>query len=870
MIRSSLLSGRVLLIGLLTLGLASGVGRADVAVSADARFLAALTARPIGPAAMSGRIVDVAVVENKPAVMYVASASGGLWKTVNNGTTWKPVFEREATVSLGAVAVAPSDPEIVWVGTGEANARNSVSWGDGVYRSINGGRTWTHMGLSESAHVGRIVIHPKNPRIVYVAALGHLWGANQERGLFKTTDGGRTWRCVKFVNEDTGFIDVVMDPKDPSILYAAAYQVRRGPFAGGNPAVQTGPGSGLFKSTDGGETWFALRQGLPRRPLGRCGLAVSRKDPRYVYAVVQTDLTSTTVSGQAAKTNSEPDNGGVFRSEDRGETWTKLNDLCPRPFYYGQIRVDPTDGRRVYVLGLALHVSTDGGRTFQNTGAPGIHADHHALWIDPRDPDHLVLGGDGGLHFSYDRGRAWEHLTNLPVSQFYAVAVDLRKPYRIYGGLQDNGTWCGPSATPSPDGIGNADWFRVLDADGFQCQADPARPNLVFAESQWGGLCRIDLRTGAQTAIRPQPTQGEPAYRFNWNSPILLSSHSPRALYFGGNHVFRSRNDGDGWEVISPDLTRGQPGPSADSGHTITTLAESPRKAGVLYAGTDDGLLWVSRDGGATWTDRSDRLPKLPAARWVSRVECSHFAEGTAYVAIDRHRQDDRAPYLFKTDDYGATWRPLTGDLPAKGPVYVVRESSRNPNLLLVGTELGLYATLDGGGHWHRLRALPTVAVHDLVIHPRDRDLVIATHGRGIYVMDLAPLEDLTPAVLAADAYLFEPKPAVVLPHRRTRMPRGAKPFLAANPRAEAVVHYYLRESLTAPVLVTIQDALGRTVVNLTGGKGAGLHRVVWSLRPPLNADGETEGAAVAAGEYTVRLKAGNQVLSRMVRVEED
>ncbi len=868
MIRSPVLPWRLLAAWLLALG--AGACRGDAPTPSDSRFLATLTARPIGPATTGGRIVDVAVVENKPAVMYVASASGGLWKTVNNGTTWKPVFEREATVSLGAVAVAPSDPEIVWVGTGEANPRNSVSWGDGVYRSTDGGRIWTHAGLKDSAHIGRIVIHPKNPRIVYVAALGRLWGPNRERGLFKTTDAGRTWRRVKFINEDTGFIDLVMDPKDPNILYAAAYQVRRGPFAGGNPAVQTGPGSGLFKSTDGGESWFRLKRGLPTRPLGRCGLAVSRKDPRIVYAVVQTDQTSTTVQGQAARTGNDPDLGGIFRSQDRGETWTKLNDLCPRPFYYGQIRVDPRDDRRVYVLGLALHVSVDGGRTFQNTGAPGIHSDHHALWIDPRDPDHLVLGGDGGLHFSYDRGRTWEHLTNLPVSQLYAVAVDLRKPYRIFGGLQDSGTWYGPSAARSPDGIGNADWFRAFDADGFQCQVDPAHPDLVFAESQWGGLCRINLRTGAQVLIRPQPPKGEPAYRFNWNSPLLLSLHNPRTLYFGGNHLFRSRTDGDSWDMISPDLTHGRPGVSADFGHTITTIAESPLKAGLLYAGTDDGLLWVSRDAGTTWVDRSHRLPKLPAARWISRVECSHFAEGTAYAAVDRHRQDDRAPYIFKTVDYGATWQPLADDLPAEGSVYVIRESSRNPNLLFAGTEFGLFATLDGGGHWHRLRTLPTVAVHDLLIHPRDRELVIATHGRGIFVMDLAPLEDLTPTVLAADAYLFEPKPAVVLQYRRTRVPRGAKSFLAANPPAEAVLHYYLREALTAPVLVTIQDALGRTVVNLHGDKGAGLHRVAWNLRQPSNSDDGPEGAAVAAGEYTVRLKVGSQVLTRMLRVEED
>lgn len=835
----------------------------------DAQLLASLTARSIGPAGMSGRVVDLAVVESHPTTLYVASASGGLWKTVNNGTTWTPVFEREKTATLGAVAVAPSNADIVWVGTGEANPRNSVSWGDGVYRSSDAGRTWTHVGLADTAHVGRIVIHPKDPKTVWVAALGRLWGPNSERGVFKTVDAGRTWRRVLFRNDDTGAVDLALDPHDPNTLYASLWQVRRDAFAGGNPAIGTGPGSGLFKSTDGGETWTRMRRGLPERPLGRCGLAVSRKDPRIVYAVVQTDRTSTTTQGQPAKTSRDTDLGGVFRSADRGETWAKINDLCPRPFYYGQIRLDPKDERRVYVLGLALHVSGDGGRTFANTGALDVHADHHALWIDPRDSDHLILGGDGGLNFSYDRAKTWEHLTNLPVSQFYAVAVDLRKPYHVYGGLQDNGTWRGPSATRSPDGITNGDWFRLLDSDGFQCQTDPNHPEIVYAESQWGNLYRIDPRTGAQANIRPPSGRDQPAFRFNWNAPLLLSRHEPHLLYFGGNHVFRSRNRGERWEIISPDLTRGRPGPSADAGHTLTALAESPVKPGLLWAGSDDGRLHVSRDGGTTWIERSDRLPIPTGDCWISRIEPSHFAEGTAYLAIDRHRLNDSVPYLFKTTDFGVTWRLLTNGLPPTSPVYVVRESARNPNLLFAGTEHGLYATLDGGGHWHRPpRGLPTVAVHDLVFHPRERDLIIATHGRGVYVLDLGPLEDLTALVRAAETYLFAPKPATVFHLRHSRVPTGGKEFAAVNPPFGTAIHYYLRQKSPSPVLITIKDALGQTVVNLHGDKEAGLHQVTWSLRQPAPADSDSPGPLVPSGEYSVQLKIGDRTWTRPLRVE--
>jgi photosystem II stability/assembly factor-like uncharacterized protein len=859
-------------VALLIVCLLAGPGAAGP-VPFDPKLLDALPARSIGPANMGGRITDVAVVESRPATMYLATASGGLWKTVNNGTTWKPVFEREPTVSLGAVAVAPSNPEVVWVGTGEANARNSVSWGDGVYKSTDGGKSWTHVGLADSRHIGRIVIHPKNPDIVFVAALGHLWGPNPERGLYRTTDGGKTWKAVKVVNADTGFIDVAMDPSDPNTLYAAAYQVRRDAFAGGNPAVQFGPGSSLFKTADGGDTWQRMTEGLPNRPLGRCGLAVSRKDPRVVYAVVQTDKTATGVAGQGPKKGDKVETGGVFRSADRGQTWTKLNDLCPRPFYYGQIRIDPNDDRRIYVLGITLHVSNDGGRTFPGgSGALGAHPDHHALWIDPRDPDHLVLGNDGGLYFSYDRGATWEHVANLPIGQFYAAGVDMRKPYRVYGGLQDNGSWGGPSATQDAEGITNADWYRVMGADGFYCQVDPINPDTVYAEGQYGMLRRISVRTGDGIDIRPRPPRGAPAYRFNWNSPILLSPHNPRTLYYGGNHLFRSVNRGDHWETISPDLTRGKPGPSETTGQTITTIAESPLRPGVLYVGTDDGRVHVSRNGGADWTDVSDKIPSVPPERWITRLECSRSAVGTTYLTIDRHRNDDVAPYVFKTTDYGATWVPLATDLPPGGPVHVIREDPRNPSLLYVGTEFGLFLSGDGGGHWLRYRnGLPTVAVHDLVVHPRDRELVIATHGRSLYVVDVAPLQGLTPKVVEADAHLFEVKPATSFPYRRSEGWPGARMFAGANPPYGAVLYYYLKAAQEKPVWITITDAVGNPVAEVRGGKEPGLHRLVWDLRVALPAGPAgiiRTGPPVPAGEYAARLKVGERPLVQRIRVE--
>jgi len=697
--------------------------------------------------------------------------------------------------------------------------------------------------------------------VVYVAAVGHFWGPNPDRGLYKSTDGGKTWQKSKYIDENTGFIDVAMDPSDPQILYASTYAVRRDGFSGGNPAVQTGPNTGLFKTTDGGATWVKMTAGLPDRPLGRCGFAISPKDPNVVFAVVQTDKTAVTVAGQAPKAGDVVDTGGIFRSADKGATWKKLNDLCPRPFYYGQIRIDPTDDQRVYVLGVGFFVSTDGGKSFASART-GAHSDHHALWIDPKDSNHLILGNDGGLYVSMDRAKTFIPIRALPIGQFYGVAADMRTPYHVYGGLQDNGSWGGPSATTSAEGITFGDWKRVAGADGFQCAADPSDPTTVYAEGQYGRLQRITLKGDrpVSKAIQPRPPdRSAPAYRFNWNSPLFLSPHDPKTIYFGGNHVFKSTDRGDKWEAISPDLTRGQPGVSTNSGHTLTAIAESPVTASVLWAGSDDGRLHVTRDGGKVWADLSKNLPNLPQARTISRIECSHFDAGTAFVAVDRHRNDDLRPYLFKTTDYGVTWVSLANNLPGDEPVNVIRESSKNKDLLFVGTDEGLYVSLDAGAEWYRYRGLPTVPVHDLLIHPRDRDLIIGTHGRSIYVMDVAPLEELTDAVRKSSAHIFAVKPATLFEYRKSETPAPAGQYRAPNPPFGAAVSYYLRSAPPNPVTLTVQDSSGKVVATLPGAREAGYHRAVWNLR--------TGDKLVEPGEYEVTLTVDGKTVGRPVTV---
>jgi photosystem II stability/assembly factor-like uncharacterized protein len=849
----------------------------------DERALEQLAWRAIGPAVMGGRIDDVAVDERNPTTMYVGAASGGVWKTSNAGTTWTPIFDHEGVASIGDIALSASNPDLVWVGTGEPNNRQSSSFGDGVYKSIDGGRSWTHMGLRDTQHIGRVVIDPLDPDVVYVAALGHLWGPNKERGVFKTTDGGHTWTNVKFIDQDTGFVDMVMDPNNRQVVYAAAYQRRRAPwgFNGG------GPGGGIYKTADGGRTWNKLTHGLPEGIVGRIGLAIWRRDPRVLYATVE-----------------HREHGGTYRSDDAGATWRKMSDINPRPMYYSKIHIDPTSDRRIYVLGASLFVSDDGGRTFADpvsgrAGANqamsptydlGVHGDHHALWIDPRDPKHLILGNDGGLYFSYDGSITWDKVNNIPLGQFYGIGVDMAVPYNIYGGLQDTPSFCGPSATRHYLGILNDDWVQINTGDGMYAQADPSDPDQIYTESQDGALSRFHRPTGDRKPIRPAAPPGEPPYRFNWTSPLVISPHDPKTLYFGGSRVFRSTDRGDTW-TAGPDVTRAEdrnafaimgvkPGPEmlarndgVGAWGTVTTLAESPVQAGVLWAGTDDGLVQLSRDSGRTWTNVTERLPGPPRKGRISRVEPSHREASTVYVSVDRHQDDDFAPYLLVSRDFGQTWKVLSGGLPAVGWINVVKEHPANPSLLFAGTEVGLFVSVNGGTDWTRFTAgFPTVPVDDLVIHPRDNDLVVGTHGRSIYVLDdLTPLSGLTSDVAALELHLFPPRPATVLQRWKHESYSAQRLFIGPNPPAGALLTYHLKAKGKERAAISIRDASGAVVRELDGSADAGFNRVGWDLRsaaPPVLSG--QRGPFVVPGTYTAVVRANGGEAKTTVRVDPD
>ncbi|HYP29810.1 MAG TPA: hypothetical protein VE262_24085 [Blastocatellia bacterium] len=847
----------------------NGNGRVDEAALKNLQW------RSVGPANMGGRVDDFAVVESDPHTIYVATASGGLWKTTNNGTTWAPIFDEVGSPSIGDVTVAPSDPNVVWVGTGEPNNRQSSSWGDGVYRSLDGGKTWQNMGLKDSKHIGRIAIDPKDANVVYVAAAGHLWGPNKERGLFKTSDGGKTWSNVLFINEDTGVIDVAMDPKEPGTLYAAAYQRRRTPygFNGG------GPHSALYKTTDGGATWNKLTNGLPQGNTGRIGIDIYRANPNVVYAVV------------------EHEKGGTFRSDDRGVTWKQMSNTNPRPMYYSKIRIDPNNDQRIWVLGAPMFTSEDGGKSFSTGVVTRIHGDFHAMWINPANSNHMVVGSDGGIHFSYDRGRTWDFVNTIPLGQFYEITLDNRKPYWIYGGLQDNGSWAGPSGTFNQEGVTNDDWFRIGGGDGFYVQVDPSDPDVLYVESQGGFLSRLELRTGERKFIRPEARPGEKPFRFDWNSPILISPHNHRTIYFGGNRVFKSTDRGDSWDV-GPDLTRDRdrdrmpimgalPDKDMLSRHDgqetfgqVVTLTESHIKPGLLYAGTDDGNLQVSRDGGRTWKNVVSRVKGVPEGTYVSRVIASRHAEGTAYATFDGHRSNDYNTYVFMTTDFGETWKSLRSDLPAGATARVIREHHRNPNLLFLGTEFGAFVSFDRGGHWTRLKGnLPVVRVDDIQIHPRDNDLVLGTHGRSVWVLDnITALEQMSDAVMQSDVHLFDMRPATHVRLYTRKGNTGHKYFSAPNPPYGAIISYYLKAKPEGDVKVTIMDRSGRVIREVPGAKEAGLNRITWDLRygqptqvqPGQGGGFGSRGPRVAPGEYTVRVSAAGKESSKVVRVEED
>ncbi|UCG89005.1 MAG: hypothetical protein JSW71_10895 [Gemmatimonadota bacterium] len=868
--------------------------------------LANLRFRTIGPATMSGRIVDIAVVEANTYTFYVASATGGVWKTTNNGITFTPVFEREGTHSVGAIAVHQVDTNIVWVGTGERANRQSSSWGDGVYKSTDGGETWTNTGLDDSHHIGRIALHPTDPDIVFVAAMGHLWGPNDERGLYMSTDGGATWTRVLSGDEATGVVDVAIDWFDPNIVYAAKYQRRRRPygFHGG------GPGSGLYKSSDGGATWRELTNGLPEGDIGRIGISIYRSDPRIVYVSVE----------QGWRYNASTQYGeyraGVYRSEDKGETWQHMSTWNPRPMYASQPLVDPNDDQRIYMVN-SYSFSDDGGKTFTRP-RQSLHGDDRLVWVDPHDSRHVLKADDGGLGISYDRGLSWIYATHLPVSQFYRVGVDMSNPYWVYGGLQDNGSWMGPSATYNSEGVRFEDWIKTGGGDGFVNLVDTTDNATLYTESQYLGLSRVDIKSGARVWIRPdnargaisarrnwdawgpglpEPELGNAMAPANWDGPFIISPHDNNTLYAGTNQLWKSSDRGNTWLSLG-DLTTGvnrrelrimgqRPHDSTlslDDGipyyPTLSAIAESPLRQGLLYAGTDDGNLQVSLDDGQSWQNVVDRLPGLPASSWISGIEPSRFDEGTVYVAINNYRNDDYSNYLFRSSDFGQTWTSIVGDLPADRVTRTIREDLRNPDVLYLGTELGLFYSNDNGVHWVELKGnMPTMAFNDLVLHPRDNDLVLASHSQGIWILDNAnALQELTPEVLRAEAHLFTIEPAEMIRYQGAGGHTGDVVFMGENPPAGAIIDYYLSEERDPQqVTVSIHDDSGREINRTRATARSGVNRVVWNLRhanigmpDDVDRGRGMEGPWVLPGQYTVRLQVGTQRFAQTVEVLED
>ncbi len=794
----------------------------------QAEDLNALAWRSIGPANMGGRVADIALAPGNPKVYLVGYATGGIWKTTNGGTTFAPIFDTYETSCIGSLAYcdAPANwagwtdeqredaestealaeqgrAKIIWVGTGEGNGRNSSSWGHGVYRSTDGGSSFTHLGLEATHDIPALAVHPDDPDTCYIAALGHLWGPNEERGVYKTSDGGATWDKVLYLDEHTGACDVLIDPKNPQRLFAAMYARKRtiGSFQSG------GPEGGIYRSDDAGATWTELTDGLPGQT-GRIGLALYEADPSLVYAVVESEE-----DGWFAKTWSNfHRQGGVFRSEDAGDTWTRQTDFNPRAFYYSRLRVAPDNGERVYLLGSQLYVSDDGGKKFRSGIAGKPHVDFHAMRINPDDPDHLIIGTDGGVYTSLDGGGAWHFHNNMAVGQFYNVSVDMSDPYRVGGGLQDNGSWIGPSMSNlqtegGSEAITNAQWQNIWWGDGFHVDFDPLDPNIVYAESQGGEIGRIHLDVGKSYSINPAAKEGQQRLRFNWNAPFFVSAHDPTTLYFAGNTVYKLTDRGEQWQRLSPDLSHRDVdvidavGSEAETAGTVVSLAESPLQAGYLWAGTDDGRIHVTTNDGETWTDVT---PAEVGGLYVSKIEPSHHHRDTAYVAIDGHRSDVFTPILLKTTDGGASWTSIAGDLPDGAPPKVVREDLRNPDVLYVGTERGIYVTIDGGGSggWVKLNAgsLPTVAVDDLKVHPREHDLVAGTHGRSVWILDDAtPLSQLTDAVIQSPLHVFDPRPAKPRHFLYQSGLWGDQLFAAPNPPFGAILTYWLREYEDAP-----------------------------------------------------------------------
>ncbi len=795
--------------------------------------------RSIGPAAPGGRIVDVAIHASRPWEIWAASASGGVWKSVNNGTTWSCAFDR--ALSIGAVAVAPSDPDVVWIGTGEGNNQRSSYAGNGVWRSTDGGATWSHLGLEETHHVGRIAVDPSDPHVAWVAALGHLYTWNDERGLYKTTDGGDTWELVLALGDSIGVADVAVDPLETGTVYAASYERLRRAWNFDDVGD-----SAIYKSTDGGASWRRLAGGLPKGKLGRIGLALFPGDPNRIYACIDNENPAPAPQQGAI-------GGEIWRSLDGGRSFEKRNEKPVSgepPYYYGQIRVDPHDPESVWLLGIVVFVSKDGGKSFsEGEVASSLHSDHHALWFDPARRDRIVLGNDGGLAQSYDGGATWDSYGNLSLGQFYSVSVDLRRPYCVYGGLQDNGIWRGPSRSRSPRGTDGREWRFLGGGDGMYVVADPKDPDTVYLEAQFGSLQRTDVDAYESRSIRPPtepagpagPAVNDHADRYNWCAPLLVSSHNSQVVYFGAQRLWRSLDRGDHWKAASGDLTTNDPRKLKGSvPHcTLTTISESPLDPDLLLVGSDDGRVHWTEDGGRTWSELSGRFPGLRPRLWVSRVELSRHDRAAAWVAFSGYRDDDFTPWVYRTRDGGKTFERVADSLP-EGPVNVVHESPRRKDALFLGSDGGAFFSIDGGDRWRPLAVgLPTVSVVDLAVHPREREVVLATHGRGLFVVDVTAHEQLGADVLSSDAWLFAPGEAVLWRNLwgLAAGASGERHYRGANPPAGAAIWYWLRRDGGKPSL-EVRDGSGKVVRTLEAVKGAGLHRVNWDFRfdPPKEA----------------------------------
>ena len=874
----------------------------------NAETFSGLKFRSIGPAVASGRVMSIAVNPKNKFEYYVGVASGGVWKTVNDGNTWTPVFDKEGSYSIGWVTLDPNDPAVVWVGAGESNSQRSVAYGDGIYRSDDGGKNWQNLGLKKSEHIGRVVVDPRDSKVVYVAAEGPLWGPGGDRGLYKSTDGGKNWKAVLAISENTGVVDVAIDPSNPDIVYAAAYQRRRHVFT----LIDGGPESAIYKSTDAGATWNKLKSGLPTVDMGRIGLEVSPADASVVYATIEA------ADGK----------GGIFRSNDRGATWERQNEFDVGAMYYARVVADPKNVDRIFVLNVNLRQSLDGGKTLHKVEETNHHGDNHAIWIDPDNTRHWLLGSDGGMAETWDDAKNWQFKANLPTVQFYDVAVDNALPfYNVCGGTQDNFSWCGPSRTRNLNGITNSDWYVTTGGDGFRSQVDPVDPNTVYSESQYGVLVRYDKPTGQELVLQPQEGKGEPALRWNWDSPLIISPHSHTRLYFAANKLFRSDDRGDTWKAISGDLTRQtdrnklavmgrvwEPDAVAKSSSTsfygnIVALSESPKKEGLIYVGTDDGLIQITGDGGQNWK-KHEKFPGVPDTTYVSRLAASAHDADTVYAAFDNHKNEDFKPYLLRSTDAGKTWASIAGNLPENGSVLAFAEDTVNANLLFVGTEFGAFFTVDGGQHWVQLKGgLPTIAVRDMVMQAREGDLVIATFGRGFYVLDdISALRQMKPESPDQRAALFPVKDSLLYIERHPlggpkKAFQGDAFYTADNPPYGAVFTAYLKEKLktkkekrqeaekeaakknqTLPyptneelrseveeakpvVYFVVYDESGAPIRRVEGSIESGFQRAAWdlrypapSLREPKEEDEEefppagTQGPLVVSGAYSVRL----------------